>query len=488
MKGILNICAYGFILAPILVVLIYNVFNHNFARRHFVWFAGAGTIWQMLSSVLGYAAMRRAELSAYDFSVLWDYHREGAAYFQLTGPKFLFLFVIGLVGFVSVLLANRTIAANRSSYTNLLMIITLAMNGMLVVTDLFTMYVFMEIIGLCCFVMIAMFRSRKGLEGSFKYLVMSELAGIFILVGLSFIFMKTGSLRFDELGSFLNGNADTLQNILGYFALVLLISGFALKSGAAPFHSWLPDAYQSADTAVTVLLSGVVFKIAGIYGLMAVSELFGALKPIRVSLAVLGIASILLGALLANRQKNVKRLLAYSSVSQMGYIMLGVSTGTQLGTIAALAHTFSHAVFKSTLFSNAVALEEQTGSLEMDDLGGLEKAMPVTSFTSLIAFFSTSGIPPLAGFWSKLLVLLALWQAGQPVLAGVALAASIFTGAYMLRLQSKVFFGKPRPELAEVKDIRGSVRASEILTTIITIGSGLCFPLLLLYLHARGVI
>lgn len=487
----LSVCAHGFVFCPILVVLVYNLFEHNFARRHFFWFAGAGALWQLFAAVAGFVSARAAGSERYDFAVLWDENSPGAAYFELTTPKFLLLFVIGMVAFVSVLIAHRTVDFNRSSYTNLLMMLMLGMNGMLLVTDLFSLYVFMEVTGICCFIMIAMFRSRADLEGSFKYLVLSELASIFILTGLSFLLMKTGSLRFADLaglGSRVSLGSGRLEDFLVYAAMVLLLAGFAIKTGVVPFHSWLPDAHQSADTSVSVLLSGVVIKIAGVYGLIMLTQLFGDVAPLRVSLAVIGMLSVVAGALLAARQSHFKRVIAYSSVSQMGYILLGLSTGTTLGLAAALAHVFSHAAFKSTLFANAAALHEQTGTLDMNKMGGLENNMPVTAFSSVIAFLSTAGIPPTAGFWSKLLIILALWTSGAHVLAGCALVASILTSAYLIRMQRMVFFGKAKPELAEVHEIRGSVLAAEILLTVVTIGVGLLYPFLLTMLHAGGIL
>lgn len=489
---VLEICACGFVLCPILVVIAYNLVSRSFARRHFTWFAGAAVIWQLASTAAAAIAMGAAGLESYDFGVLWDWTAQGAEYFELNTVKLLLLGIVGMVASVSVLIAARTIDKNRSAYTELLMILLLGMNGMLLVKDLFSLYVFMEVTGICCFVMIAMFRSRADLEGSFKYLVMSELASVFILTGLAFMFMKTGSLRYDELtaiqASFAAGTINDLPDLLQRAALVLLISGFALKTGAVPFHSWLPDAHQSADTAVSVLLSGVVIKIAGVYGLYMVMELFGVYPPVRVSLAAIGVVSVVVGALLAARQKHFKRVVAYSSVSQMGYILLGLSTGTVLGVVGALAHVFSHAAFKSTLFANAAAVHEQAGTLEMDELGGLEERMPITAFTSVIAFLSTAGIPPTAGFWSKLLILLALWQSGGTALAGAALVASILTGVYLLRLERKVFFGKIRSGLESVGEIGGTVRAAEVLLTALTIGVGAAYPLLLMLLRARGII
>ncbi len=483
-----SVCAHGFVLAPILVVLVYNLFQHDFARKHFVWFAGAGAMWQMVSALACVFFLRTEGLTSYPFSILWT-RAAGTGYFELSVLKLFLLFVIGLVSFISVLIAKRTIDQNRSSYTNLLMILMLGMNGMLLVTDLFSLYVFLEVTGICCFVMIAMFRTRVDLEGSFKYLVMSELASIFLLTGMAFLFMKTGSLRYNDLRGLMNAlNMSHLQDRLVRVGLVLLLSGFALKAGVVPFHSWLPDAHQSADTSVSVLLSGIVIKIAGVYGLMTISRLFGSDPAVRVTLAALGVLTILVGALLAYRQGHFKRVIAYSSVSQMGYIMLALSTDTTLGLVAALAHMFSHAVFKSTLFANAAAIHEQTGSLELKDLGGLEERMPKTAFTSVIAFLSTAGIPPMMGFWSKLLILMALWTCGQPVLAGIALIASILTAAYLVRLQTRVFFGKIKDSLTQVKEIRGTVLSAEVLLTVVNIGVGVLYPAILVFLRAQGIL
>ncbi len=484
---ILSICAQGFVFAPILVVVVYNLFNHEYARKHFVWFAGAGALWQIVSAVMAAISLYLSGTASYRFSILWDGRLPGAAYFELSMLKLLLLLVIGLVGFTSVLIARQTIDSNRSSYTNLLMILTLGMNGMLLVTDLFSLYVFMEVTGICCFVMIAMFRSRADLEGSFKYLVMSELASVFLLAGLAFLFMRTGSLRYEDVRGLTAGGAG-LSARLVKVALALMLAGFAVKTGAVPFHSWLPDAHQSADTSVSVLLSGVVIKIAGVYGLMTVSRLFAGVSETRVALAALGIVSIVVGALLAGRQGHFKRIVAYSSVSQMGYILLALSTGTTLGLIGALAHILSHAVFKSTLFANAAALHEQAGTLELSEMGGLEERMPKTAISSVVAFLSTAGIPPTAGFWSKLLILLALWQNGQTWLAGAALLASILTSGYLIRMQKRVFFGRIRESLTNVKEIGGTVLAAELLLTALTLAIGCAYPFVLSALHAQGLL
>ncbi|HAZ18974.1 MAG TPA: NADH-quinone oxidoreductase subunit L, partial [Clostridiales bacterium] len=212
-----------------------------------------------------------------------------------------------------------------------MMTLIIGMNGMVMVNDFFSLYVFLDVVGLSSFVLIAMFRSRKSLEGSIKYIIISELATIFILTGLAFLFMQTGSLDYMDLNSSLLQNSSEPQTMLLSLSLILILSGFFVKAGAVPFHSWLPDAHQSADTSISILLSGIVIKIAGIYGIYVLTDLFSGVKAIQTALAAIGILSIVAGALLALCQSHFKRMIAYSSVSQMGYILLALSTGTTLG-------------------------------------------------------------------------------------------------------------------------------------------------------------
>jgi len=484
----LNYAAEVFILVPLAAIFINNIFPKQLMEKYFYILAGTVTVLQLVSAVFAFYLMDVKKLQDFKFSVLWDINRKGAEFFSISPISLIFLFCIGFVSFVSVMIAIRTIDAKKGSYVNLLMTLIIGLNGMVMVNDLFSLYVFLDVVGISSFVMIAMFQSRKGLEGSIKYLIISELATIFILTGFAFIFMKTGSLSYRDIGVRLLENPSDPKTILIYASLILMTAGFAVKTGAVPFHSWLPDAHQSADTSISVLLSGIVIKIAGIYSFVVLTSLFKGVKALQVSLATIGIISIVAGALLASCQNHFKRIVAYSSVSQMGYILLGLSTGSPLGLIGAIAHVFSHAAFKSTLFSNAAALHEQTGTLEIEEMGGLQNRMPVTALSSIVAFLSTAGIPPFAGFWSKLLVILALWTSGNRVLAGFALIASIFTAVYLLRMQKKVFFGKTPEHLSEVKEITGSIKFVEIFLTIVTSVFGLMFPLILVFLQSRGLI
>ncbi|HWQ05573.1 MAG TPA: proton-conducting transporter membrane subunit [Feifaniaceae bacterium] len=476
-----------FLALPMLALIVNNVVPRALIRTKTIAMSASVAAAQMLAALAGFFLLITSGERSVLFGLAWD-AEQSVGYFRIDLVSMFLLMCVGMVSLASTLTAFTTIDDHRPSYTNLLMVMMLGLNGMLLVHDLFSLYVFLEVTGVASFVMIGMYKSTRDLEGAFKYLTLSALATIFILTGLSFLFIKAGSLSFDALTPALfTGTADG-GTLLCWGALILLVSGYCIKSGVAPFHSWLPDAYESADTAVSIMLSGIVTKIAGVYSLLTLTRLFYDVTVLRTTLAILGVFTIVVGALLALMQTNFKRIAAYSSVSQMGYILLGLSAGTELGIIAALLYLFSHAAAKTALFTNAAALEKQLGTLDIGEMGGLQSRMPVTGFSSVCAFLSTAGVPPFAGFWSKLLILLALWKAGMSGYAAFALIASILTGAYFLRLQKNVFFGKLNPRWNAVCEIKGGIRVSEILLTIVTIGVGLIFPLLLKYLGSAGLI
>jgi multicomponent Na+:H+ antiporter subunit D len=215
-------------------------------------------------------------------------------------------------------------------------------------------------------------------------------------------------------------------------------------------------------------------------------DMFASNAALGQVLIVFGLVSIIVGALGAIGQSDIKRMLAFSSVSQIGYIMVGLGSGNVIGYVGAVMHFFNHATFKSLLFTDAAAILHQTGTRDMDKMGGLAQRMPVTGTSSIIALLSMAGIPPLSGFWSKLLVIIAVWQVNTP-LAVAALLASAFTMGYFMVIQQKVFFGKPAPGMEEVTEDR-SLTFVQVLLSALNVCMGVVFPLLLVYLHGVGLI
>ena len=254
--------------------------------------------------------------------------------------------------------------------------------------------------------LVAFGRGHDELEASFKYLMLSAVASAFVLLSIAVIFGVTGGVSFGVVAQGLK--TLNIRYVVG-FCSGLFLAGFGLKAALVPFHSWLPDAHPSAPAPISAMLSGVLIKVSGVYAMTRVFlGVFGLTPALTTVLTVMGIVSIFVGALAALGQNDIKRMLAYSSISQIGYVVLGFGIGTPLGILGGLFHLFNHALFKSLLFLNAGAIEQSTGTRSLDKMGGLAKVMPLTAATSAIGSLSIAGIPPLNGFWSKLLIIIAL--------------------------------------------------------------------------------
>ncbi|MCX5712507.1 MAG: proton-conducting transporter membrane subunit [Candidatus Omnitrophica bacterium] len=388
----------------------------------------------------------------------------------------LVLLSIGIVAFTALLAGNSLISekTEKHNFINLLMVAVTGMNATCLAADLFSAYVFIEIVAVSSFVLIALQKDRLALEGSFKYIIMSSIATVLMLTSIALIILTCGDTDFGAIAS---GLAAQSGNPLVKLAVGLFLCGLFIKSGLVPFHGWLPDAYSAAPSAVSILLAGIITKVTGVYVLMRlVISVFGMNPQIQNLLMLFGTISIIFGALAALTQHDFKRMLAYSSISQVGYIILGLGCGTPLAIAGAAFHFFNHAIFKSLLFVNAAAVEKQAGTIHMDSLGGLSAKMPVTGTTSVIALLSTAGIPPLAGFWSKLIIIMALWSAGKFAYAYIAVIFSVVTLAYFLSMQRRVFFGKLQTGLEAVQEAGLGLTIPSALLAAITIAAGVCFP------------
>jgi proton-translocating NADH-quinone oxidoreductase chain M len=388
------------------------------------------------------------------------------------------LLVIAIVAFVALLAGNSmfTSPRKRFQFINVLLLSMIGMNGLAVVQDLFSLYLFMEIVAVTSFVLIAFERERGGLEGAFQYIVMSAAASVMMLGAMAVILLLAGSMSFDAVARALKGSE---HSVLAILAMGAFVCGLCVKSGLVPFHGWVPGAYSAAPAASSLLLAGIVTKASGLYGLIRLAhDVFPPSESLNGALLLLGAVTIIVGALAALNQTDMKRLLAYSSISQMGYIILGLGTGSPVGIAGAVFHLFNHGIFKGLLFTNSAALEQRTGTTDMTRMGGLSKRMPVTGVTSVIATLSTAGVPPFSGFWSKLLIIVALWQTGNHAYAIIALGFSVVTLAYLLAMQRKVFFGKVAEGMEQVCEATPGLVVGAIILAIITTGIGVLAPFL----------
>lgn len=386
------------------------------------------------------------------------------------------LLCIGITILVTIIVLKQIVSDEDHlfKFMNLILLILSGMNGMVMVNDVFSMYVFLEITSVCSFILISFNKNIDSLEGAFKYLIMSTIATALMLSAIALLLLVSGSTNFFEIHSVVSASKHT--SII-MFSIGIFIAGLFIKSGIMPFHGWLPDAYTSAPAPVSILLAGIITKTGGVYSLIRiVISVFGFQHNIDGMILLVGAFSIVLGAISALGQTDLKRMLAYSSISQVGYIVIGLGTGTALGVFGAVFHLFNHTIFKSLLFVNSAAVENQTGTRNMEKLSGLASRMPLTGLTSAIGSLSASGIPPLSGFWSKLLIIIALWQSNHHIYAIIAIFASILTLSYMLSMQRKIFFGKIKEELQSIKEAEFGFILPAILLAIITIAVGILFP------------
>lgn len=403
-------------------------------------------------------------------------------YMVMDGFTAIVVCIINLIGFLSAFYSisyiKRYTAENY--YYSLFCLMIAGMNGVVLSGDLFNIFVFLEISVISSYALVAFGVEKNELEASFKYQVLGGLASFLILFGIGFIYWKTKTLNIADIKEvFTTGYNKTYY----LFVQILILSGFGLKAAIIPFHAWLPDAHSSAPSPISAMLSGVLIKAVGIYVIIRLFfNMFIVSESMSLLITTLGTLSMVIGVFLAIGQWDIKRLLAYHSISQMGYVVLSVGIGMilisrgvkpEVATLAitgGIFHLINHAAFKSLLFLNAGAIEYTTGTRNLNEMGGLAKSMPATSATSFIASMSISGLPPFNGFFSKLIIIIAAVLAKFYLLAVLAVIVSIVTLASFLKFQRYAFYNKPETERnSHIREVPFPMVFSMIILSLICI-------------------
>jgi multicomponent Na+:H+ antiporter subunit D len=403
----------------------------------------------------------------------------------LDGLSSLLLVTISVVSFAAMLFSIRYMEqyTAKPKFLSLFLLMVAGMNGVVLSGDIFNMFVFLEIASIASYALVGFGCEHEELEASFKYMVLGSVASMFILFGIGLVYGMTGTLSLPYIASIISLHG--LNNGL-YFALGLFIVGFGLKAALVPFHAWLPDAHPSAPAPISAMLSGVLIKSLGVYALIRIIfNVFGLTTPVGWILITLGVLSMVIGVFLAVGQWDFKRLLAYHSISQMGYVVLGIGIGAvvlaqgkdpawaSLAVLGGLFHLMNHSVFKSLLFLTSGSIEIATGSRQLKQLGGLAEKLPVTRTMCTIASAAIAGVPPFNGFWSKLLIVLAAVKAQFYGLAAITVVVSLVTLISFLKVQRYIFLGQLPANLSDVKESRGSMAWSMGLLACLCVGMGL---------------
>lgn len=399
----------------------------------------------------------------------------------LDGLTSFMLVTVNLVSFLVTLYAINYMQkfTDKSKFYTLFMLMLAGMHGVIMTGDLFNLFVFLEIASIASYALVAFGTEAEELEASFKYAVMGSVASSFILLAIAMVYGYTSTLNLADISLVLSQKGG---GFLISFAAVLFLVGFGLKAALVPFHAWLPDAHPSAPAPISAMLSGVLIKTLGIYAIIRIFfNVFGiTTTPVLSILMFLGVLSMLVGVILALSQWDFKRLLAYHSISQVGYVMLGIGLGTPLGILGGLFHLFNHSVFKSLLFLGSGAVDYSLHTRDLRQMGGLKEKMPVTANTNLIASMSIAGIPPFNGFWSKLWIIMACVQSYiqsskmiYMVYALCAVIGSILTLASFMKVQKYAFFGKLNEKWQNIKEVPGLMQFSMIILALVCIVSSL---------------
>ncbi len=367
---------------------------------------------------------------------------------------------IALVGLLAAIYSIPYMAeeTGKEGYYALLMLLLAALIGFCLTGDLFNQFVWLEILSFSAFALTAFhYQERIAVEGAFKYLITNSLASLFILTALALVYATTGALNLAAIaGEFGRSNGQII-------ALGLLFVGYATKTALVPWHFWLPDAHQVAPAPVSAVLSGALIKI-GIYG---IGRLLFTVTPVEFNQLVLNIflavavLTMFVGGFQMLRQNSIKRILAYSSVSQMGYILLGLAIGTPMGIAAAALLVFMHAMAKSALFFGAGAIQHYGRASLLSEGGGLLRKMPATFGLMVAAGLSLSGFPLTIGFVSKALLEEAALEEGATWAALAAIFCGAFTFAGLARLLWVVFVRRPAGDGQPARSRAVSVRIRE---------------------------
>lgn len=386
-------------------------------------------------------------------------------------------FVLKLAAFVFlavVILYSRTYMVDRGILRGEYYVLALtALLGICVLASansLLTVYIGVELLALSVYALIAFDRDNPiAAEAAMKYFVLSALASGILIYGMSMIYGITGTLELDQLAARLGGPLSP-GVILG---VAFIVAAVSFKLGAVPFHMWLPDVYHGAPTNVTLLVSTVpqVAYFALAIRLLAYG-LGGAVHAWSLMLAPIAVLTLILGNVVAIVQTNLKRMLAYSTIGNVGFIVLGFVAGTRSGYSASLYYTLVYVVMVLGSFG-VILLASRKGfeADKLDDYRGLYARDPLLALVMLVLMFSTAGVPPFVGFWAKLRVFQALWGTHHPVLVVVAAAASVIGAFYYLRVVKLMYFDPP-PEGLPAAEGRSGARLALAVNALAVLALG----------------
>lgn len=394
-------------------------------------------------------------------------------------------FVLALVTSVGAILmpyARKSVAQeidshNQAWFYTMYLLCLAGLLGIAVTGDAFNVFVFMEISSLATYVLIAMGRHRRALLAAYQYLIVGTIGATFYVIGVGLVYLVTGSLNLYDIAEQLRSAPPELYRPL-LTGLGFLTVGICLKLALFPLHLWLPNAYAYAPSLATAFLAGTATKVAIYLLIRILYSVFGvtfSLKslPIPEMLLVLSVAAMLLASLSATFESNTKRLMAYSSVAQIGYIMLGIALVNQSGLTGGIVHMMNHAAIKAALFLALGAVFYRLGSVEISDMAGIGRRMPLTMAAFVVAGLGIIGVPGTAGFISKWYLAVGALEKGYWPLVFLIVASSLIAVVYIGRVVEAAYFRAPGPLAEKAHEPPLSMLVPLIVLAAITIWLGI---------------
>ncbi len=358
-------------------------------------------------------------------------------------------------------------------YYALVMLMVCGMLGMVYTNDLFNLYVFMEILSISSCAIVTITRKPENLYAGLKYLIIGTIGSITIFLGMALLYMASGTLNITANGE-LFARVWHLYPVNARMAVGLMLTGFAIKAAVFPMHTWLPDAHSVAPAPSSALLSGLVVKVYIVGAIKVLFNIVGVevleLTNIPTVISYVAMAGMLMGSAFAIGQRKVKRILAYSTVAHIGYIVLGISLLNETGVSAAMFHIVSHSLMKTALFLSVGVIIHRTGRQYVHEFAGVGYRMPLTMTVFSIAALGMIGIPGINGFMSKWYLIIAAVEAGKPIVVPVILVSSFLNAVYYLPIVIAAFMQRSR----QTDHIMQGDHLPPTITAPLAITGGLC--------------
>ncbi len=404
----------------------------------------------------------------------------------------LFLITIGVVAmpillYASVDLVQEVGSRGRAAwFLTLFLLLVASLCGLAITGDLFNIYVMVEVATIASCAIVAARNNATSVEATFKYLMLATIGSGFVLLGIGFLFVLTGNLNMNFVALELSGSWQNYPTAL-WVCLSFFTVGFGVKSALFPLHVWLPDAHSTAISPSSAMLSslavkGYIIALLKVFYVAVGADIITSL-PITNILSLLGMIAILAGALFALAQDELKRRLAFSTISQIGYIFLGIGLGNIQGLTGTFMHIFSHAATKALLFLAAGAIIKQTGKSKISEMAGVGFQVPVTLGVFAVGALSMIGIPLFSGFVSKWQLLLGSLANGNYLAVAVLVCGSLLAAAYLLPVLRTAFF--QRPEQGVVSEVPYVQLVAMLFLAVVIIMVGM-FPGAVLQLAEQG--